>query len=148
MVDAISVADLKSVLRSARRHRLLSQHECDTLDTKAVVSSVFSDARFRSLVSKVNALRVDLGALELRLTSELARLDARVTHVDKRVERVEMNVKAVAQDLRRLREALRTKQRREAAFGALKVLILSVCVNITVTLTVMVVCVRTRVLLL
>ena len=124
MVDAMSVADLKSVLRSAQHHRLLNQHECDTLHTKAVDSSVFSDARFRSIVSKVNLLRADLGALELRLTSELARLDARVTHVEKRVERVEMNVKAVAQDLARLREALRMKQRREAAFGALKVQVL------------------------
>ena len=118
MVDAIAVADLNSVLHSARRHGLLDARRCKILETKAVVSSVFSDARFRSLVSKVNALRTDLGALGLRMSRELAQLDTKVTRV---VKRVETNVNAVALNLERPKEALRAKQRREAVFEAVKV---------------------------
>ena len=123
MVDAIAVADLNSVLHSARRHGLLDPHWSKILETKAVVSSVFADARFRSLVSKVNALRADLGALGLRLTRELERLDTRMMHVEKRIEQVKTNVNALALTLERLKEALRVEQRRKDVFEIVKVLL-------------------------
>lgn len=121
MINKSSVADLKAVLRSALRHRLLNQREFDTLAASAMVSSVFSDERFRSLAKQVNSLSEHLGALELHLKREFAKLESRQTNVEKRVSRFEINVNAVAQDLTRLREALRNKQRRDAAFEALKV---------------------------
>lgn len=122
MTDATSVADLKSVLRSALSSRVLNQREYDILDATAVISTVFSDARYASLVAKVVKLRADLGALDLRLTRELAKQNKRITRVEQIVENVELDMQAVAHDLQRLREAFNSSKRREAAFGSIKVL--------------------------
>ena len=68
MLDAISVADLKSMIRSATTPA--HHHEWDTFVTSVVVWNVFSDANYRFLVKKMKALRADLGALELRPTRD------------------------------------------------------------------------------
>lgn len=108
-----ALASYKLILTSAKKKRLITEHEFHMLDSEAEDCKTFADERFIDL-------KKQLMELQLQVQNLGTEMRTKVQHLQNQVNTIQHNVQLIAADLNRLKASLKAKAEMEATFGIAK----------------------------